>query len=375
MEEQQGGQTYGRAGSETLDYPALVVRVGELLDGVLPLDDLELRQPLADKLNDAAPRHAVENDLVVQRRGNELRLPRLLVLPDDEEVTRARFGAEPLVAVQPQDLVEALIARLGGREERGPVVRTDLGVPETAGPRADRVVGGGLQPEPAGRRGHVGHEGADDVKHGLGGGLDAQLGLGADHGGAEVEEGARAGLGEPAGAVDGHEGHHELLELGGGEAGEGDARRGHEHARGVAVGAEEAELAVVATVRLEALEALSRVVEDRSRRHEGDGPVGPELGRGPSRRRVPGRRDHVVGADGLGARVGGLGGRDLARGLGVLVGELRGVELGAGSGLGAVRAVGRGGGGGSHCVGVYVFRCLRIPEEKRMLFVFGGEGA
>ena len=229
---------------------------------------------------------------------------------------------------------------------------------------------------------HDGHEGDDDVEHGVGGGVDAELRLGADHGGAQVEEGARARAGEPAGAVDGQEGDHELLELSGREGGQRDAGGGDEHAGGVAVGAEEAQLAVVAAVGLEALEALGGVVQDGGGGHERDGAVGVQARGAPAGLDVPLRRHHVVGADGLGAGVGLLGrGHGPGRG-GALNGELRGIELGGGQlAVGAIGAVGNDGSGGrgSHgCeagghAGVWVGR-VAVGDGRERLLEVGGSG-
>ena len=112
------------------------------------------------------------------------------------------------------------------------------------------------------------HEGDDDVQQGLGGRLHAELGLRADHGGTDVEEAAGAVAGQPAGPVYGHQGHQKLLELGGREGRQADAHGRHQHALGVAVGPEQAQLAVVAPVRLHALEALGGVVKDRGGGHQ-----------------------------------------------------------------------------------------------------------
>ena len=136
-----GVETYGSAGGEALDDPPLIVGVSQLLDGILPLDDLELGTPLLHELDDAPPGHAVEDDLVVQRGGDELGLAGVLRLPHDEEVARAGLGAQLVLAVQPQDLVEAVVTGAGGLLERRAVVGADLGEAEPAGPGAHEVVG------------------------------------------------------------------------------------------------------------------------------------------------------------------------------------------------------------------------------------------
>ena len=328
--EGRGEGTYSSAGGKGLDDAALLVGLEDLVDGVLALHHLDLvAEPLAGELDDAAAGDAVEDEAVVEGGGDELELAvAVLGAPDDKEVAGAGLGAEALGAVEPQDLAEAAGAGLVGGEQRGAVVGADLCVAEAADPGAHHVLGVGVQAHAAGGRVHAGHEAGGDEEEGLLGGLDAELGLGADDGGAEVEEGARAGAGQPLGAVDRDELVDELLELGGLEAGQGDAEGAHEHALGVEVGAEEAELAVEAAEDLEALEALGRVVQDRGGGHEAEGPVGLELGGGPAGRVLPAGRDHVVGADGLEAGVGGGLVRHLAGGrVGELVGELGGVEV------------------------------------------------
>lgn len=112
------------------------------------------------------------------------------------------------------------------RDERGAVIGADFGVAEAAGPGADGgfgagektqawfsrrggLAGGGGERDGRGGVGglvEAGEEDGDDEEGGFFGDLHAQGGARADHGGAEVEEGARAGLGQPFGAVDADEG-------------------------------------------------------------------------------------------------------------------------------------------------------------------------
>lgn len=70
------------------------------------------------------------------------------------------------------------------------------------------IAGGGAGGEWDGRGWglvEAGEEHGDDVEGCFFGDLDTQGGAGADHGGAEVEEGAGTGFGEPFGAVEADE--------------------------------------------------------------------------------------------------------------------------------------------------------------------------
>ena len=258
--------------------------------------------------------------------------------------------------------MEAAGLGLVGSEEGRTVVGTDLGVAESANPSADHILGVGVEAHATGGAVHARHERGSDEEEGLLGGLDAELGLGADDSGAEVEEGAGAGLGEPLGAIDGDELGDELLNLNGVEAGEGDTEGGHEEALGVQVGAEEAELAVEAAEDLETLEALGGVVKDGGSGHEGDGAVGLELGNAPAGLVVPGDGDHVVGADGLETGVGGG-----------LIGDLAGIGVGEGDDeLGGIELVDLGGVGGAVDDGVGLIDLVLESNGSKVLL--GGLG-
>lgn len=213
-------KTYSSAGSKRLKNAALGISLDELIDGVLALGNLNLTgEPLAGQVYAAAAGDTVEDELVVKGSGDELLLA-VLALPENEEVAGTGLGALALRTVEPEDLVVAAATGFGGGHEGGAIVGADLGVSEAANPSADHVLGGGVQAHAAGRVVHLGHEGDDDVEEGLAGALDAELGLSADEGRAEVEIGAGALLGEPLGAVDFEEGDDELLKLGGREGGE-----------------------------------------------------------------------------------------------------------------------------------------------------------
>lgn len=320
-------RTYRSTSRKSLHNPSFLIRLKHLIDSVLPLHNLQLtRQPLPRKLNHTASRHTVQNQLIIQRRRDKLELA-LLCPPEHEKVARASLGAVSLRSIQPQDLAETSTPRLGSGQQTGSVVGTNLGITEAANPRADHVLGVGVQLHTTLRQIHARHEADGDEKKRFLGSLDTELGLCANHGGADIQEGAGSLLGKPLWPVDGHENLDELLKLLGVETWQGDTEGGHEHALGVAVGAEEAELAVVAAEGLEALEALGGVVEDGGGGHEGERAVGLELGVGPALGGGPGDGDHVVGADGLVARVGlGLGGNGASIRVGAGDGDLGGVE-------------------------------------------------
>lgn len=323
--------TYSSTGGESLDDAALLVSLDDLIDGVAALNNLDLASKAGlGELENGAASDTVKDELVVKRSSQELELATLGLLgaPDDEEVGSTSLSAVSLLAVEPEDLVEAAGPGLVGSEEGRTVVSTDLGVAETANPSADHILGVGVKAHATGGAVHARHEGNSDEEESLLGGLDAELGLGADDSGADVEEGARAVLGKPLGAIDGNELGDELLNLDRVEAGEGDTEGGHEQALGVQVGAEEAELAIEAPEDLETLEALGGVVKDGGRGHQGDGAVGLELGDAPARLDVIGDSDHVVGADGLGGSIRSSFVGDLA-GIGVGEGDdkLGGIEL------------------------------------------------
>ncbi|KAL2145573.1 hypothetical protein VTI28DRAFT_6811 [Corynascus sepedonium] len=232
-----------------------------LVNGVFPLDHFKLvLETVARQLDDAAARDAVKDKLVVERGGDKLQ-GALLGAPDDEEVAGSRLGTVPLGSVQPKDLAKAALTRLVGGQQTGTVVGTDLGVAEAADPGADHVLRVGVQAHPPRGSVHARHERGCDEEEGLLGRLNAQLGLGADHGRAKVQIAPGAGAGQPLGPVDSHEGEDKALKLARVEPGQGDAERRHEHARGVAVRAEQPEPAVIAPVRLESLKALGRVVQ------------------------------------------------------------------------------------------------------------------
>lgn len=212
-----------------------------------------------------------------------------------------------------------------------------------------------------------GHVRDDDVQHGLAGSLDAELGLGANQGGTDVEVVAGLFLGQPPGSINREQREDELLELSRVKDGQRDAAGREQHAGTVAVRAEGAQLSIIAAVDLEALEALGGVVQHRGSGHEAQGTVGLDLGGSPASSSSPGGREHVVSADGVLAGIGdGLIG-DLTRVLGEVVGELGGIEgsrqdvVGGGlGGLGGLLDLDVGGcqvdilgwdSGGGHCCG------------------------
>lgn len=337
-------KTYGSTGGKGLDDAALLVSLDDLINGVSALNNVDaVAKTLAGELKNAASRDTIENQSVVEGRGNDLCPAGLLILPHNEEVAGTGLGAVLLLSVQPENLAETTAAGLNGSQQRGAVVGTDLGVAESTNPGANHILGTRVELHAADGRVHDGHVGADDVEHGLGRCLNAELGLGSDHGRAEVKEGAGALAGQPLWAIDSHEGGDELLEFGGREGGQGDAGGGHEHALAVAVGAEQAKLAVEAAEDLETLEAFGGVVKDGGSRHERDGTVGLQFRGGPASADLPGGSDHVVGGDGLGTGIGGGGIGDGTRVLGAGVSELGGVELLVG-GLGAVGSLAVGNG-------------------------------
>lgn len=323
-----GADEVGSASGKGLEDAALGIGFDELVNSVLALRDLNLAsKALASQLNSRAAGDAIEDQLVIERSGDELLLS-VLALPENEEVGGTGLGAFTVGAIQPKNLVVTATTSISGGQQRGAVVGTDLGVAEAANPGADHVLWGGVQAHTTGGAVHAGHVGDDDVEHGLLGGLDAELGLSADEGRAEVEEVAGLVARQPAGTVDLEKSHDQLLKLGRGKGRQGDAAGGHVHAGAVAVGAEDAQAAVVAAEDLEALEALGSIVQAGCSGHEAEGSVGLQLGGGPALGGRPVGENHVVGGNGLSASVGDGLIRDLAWVLGVGVGDLGGVELG-----------------------------------------------
>lgn len=226
--------------------------------------------------------------------------------------------------------MEATATGISSGHEGGAVVGADLGISKPADPGADHVLGGSVQAHTAGRVVHLGHKGDDDVEESLAGALDTELGLSADESRAEVEVGTRALLGEPLGAVDFEESEDELLKLVWRESRERDAASRHVHTGSVAVRAEDAKLAVEATVDLETLEALGGIVQAGGGRHEAQGTVGLEFGGSPALVGGPRDGDHVIGGNGLGTGIGDGLVWDSARVLGQRQGQLGGIELGDG---------------------------------------------
>lgn len=330
--------TYGSSCSKGLEQSSLGIGLDDLVNGVLALRHHQLiAQTLANNLQDASAGDTVQDQLVVQRSSDELLLA-VPALPDNEEVAGTGLSTLAILAVQPQDLVVAATTSIGGGGQRRAVVGTDLGIAEAANPGANHVLGRGVQTHAAGRAVELGHVGDDDVQHGLARSLDTELGLGANQSGTDVQIAAGLATGQPPGAIDREEGHDELLELGRVKERQGDAARREVHAGTVAVGTEDAQLSVVATVGLEALEALGGVVQNRGRGHEAQGAVGLDLGSGPASGSSPGGSEHVVSADGLVQGVGDILGEDGTRGLGEVVDELGGIE---GSRRDAVAGLGR----------------------------------
>lgn len=290
--------TYGSSSGKGFDQASLGVSLNDLVNGVLALGNLQLvAQALTGQLQDASASHSVQDQLVVQRSSDELLLA-VLALPDNKEVAGASLGTLAVLAIQPQDLVVAAATGLGGGSQTRAVVGTDLGIAKATDPGADHILGGGVQAHAARGAVELGHVGDDDVQHGLTRSLDTELGLGSDQSGTDVQVAARLVAGHPAGTVDGQQGNDELLQLGRLKQRQGDTAGRQVHTGTVAVGTEDAQLSIVTTVGLEALEALGGIVEDRSSGHEAQGTVGLELGSGPALGGSPVDGDHVVGADG-----------------------------------------------------------------------------
>ena len=356
----QDSSTYSSTGGERLEDAALGISFDDLVDGVLALSNFQLvTQALANNVQTAATSHTVKNQLVVKRSSDEFLLA-VLALPHNEEVGGTGLGTLTLSAVQPQDLVVAAKTSIRSSHERRTVIGADLGVSETTNPSADHVLGRSVQAHTTGRSIHARHESDDDVEKGLLGSLNTELALGANQGRTDVQEVAGLVAGQPLGAINRQQRNHQLLNLGRREDRQRDTAGRHAEALHVAAGAEDAQLAIVATVDLEALETLGSVVQTRSGRHEAQWAVGLELGSGPALSGRPGGGHHVVGGDGLEAGVGGGFIGDGTRVLGEGDGELGGVEVVLGRSLGAIGVFALdggsgqvdillGNGGGRHC--------------------------
>lgn len=141
--------TYRSPRNKSLDNPALLPRRLDLTDSKRSLDNIQrrkipnrLRKAQPRQLQHTPPRNTGENELVLQRRGDKLALPGLLVLPDDEEIAPPGLGHLAIRPVEPQNLVESQGLRLAVRRKRRAVVRPEFGVPEATWPRADGVFAG-----------------------------------------------------------------------------------------------------------------------------------------------------------------------------------------------------------------------------------------
>lgn len=261
--------TYSSASCKSFNNAALLVSLKNLINCVLPLNNLELfRKSLPGELDAAAASDTIQDQPIIQGRCNQLKLAGILRAPQDEEIASTRLGALSIGSIQPEDLAKASRASLVRGEQARAVVGANLGIAETTHPGTDLVLWAGMELHTAHRGVHTRHEAGGDEQEGLLGSLDTELRLGTNHGGAEVEEGARTGLGKPLRAIDLNELGDELSELLGTETWQGDPEGGHEHAVGIEVRAEQTEFAVKATEALEALEAFGRVVEDRGGGHE-----------------------------------------------------------------------------------------------------------
>nr|POE52056.1 hypothetical protein CFP56_52437 [Quercus suber] len=334
------GDEEGRARREGFHDPALARGFQQFGDGEPPLHHLQSfesvgrpgREALFRDLQDRGAGDAFEDDHLRQWGGDQLRSPRLLVLEDHEEVARAGLGHEALVTEQPEHLIEPPGSGFALGDEAGPIVCADLGVAEPSRPGPNGVFGRRQQSQslprlpstrgPVQRRrctrrletfGHVRETRQDDIQQRLRRPLHAQRGIRRDHRRPDVEERARALPGQPLVAVLRAQRHDHLLERGGVEVRQRDARRRAPHALRVPPSAEQPQLPVEAAVQLEALEALGRVVQHRRRRHDGQRPVRPQLRRLPPALRRPPRRHHVVRADLLRQHLGAVRRRRRAR--------------------------------------------------------------
>src|SRR6478609_7188899 len=106
--------TYSSASGKRLENATLGIGLLELSNGVLALRHLHVAaESLAGDLQAAAAGDTVEDQLIVERGGDQLLLA-ILAAPDDEEVAGTGLSALALRAVQPEDLVEAAAAGIGG---------------------------------------------------------------------------------------------------------------------------------------------------------------------------------------------------------------------------------------------------------------------
>lgn len=287
-----GADNGGGTRTKGLNHAALGRGLGELLHGVLALNDVPAlgAELLAGQGQDGVAGDALE-DGAVERGGEELLLARLLVLEGDEHVHGADLGDVLLLAKEPQVLLEAAAGGLELGQDAGGVVGAELLVADAAGPGAHGVVGG-LERDGLEARGVVGADGTgDDVQQGAAGRANSQSLLRANHGRAEVERVA---------ALVGNELLLELGELGnqlneggGLKGGQGDAGRGLVEALHVLVWAEEAHIARLVLVGLHALEALKGIVEDTGGGVEREVLVRCNLGLQPTVLLCPFYREHV----------------------------------------------------------------------------------
>lgn len=104
---QQTKSTYSSSSGKRLNQSSLGIGLNDLVNGVLALGNLQLiAQTRASHLQDASAGNAVQDQLVVQRSGDELLLA-VLARPDNEEVAGTGLSALAILAIQPQDLVVA----------------------------------------------------------------------------------------------------------------------------------------------------------------------------------------------------------------------------------------------------------------------------
>mmetsp|Transcript_41022 Transcript_41022/g.102645 ORF Transcript_41022/g.102645 Transcript_41022/m.102645 type:complete len:332 (+) Transcript_41022:496-1491(+) len=231
-------------------------------------------------LNDAVPRHSLEDGVLGRPASRQPWCVDLLPL-DDEDVGGAHLlKVLTLLGVEVQNVVEPLRLGLGLGLEGGGVVSDGLDASRPSSCRANVLIlnleldGGHLVALEVGpHRRHVDH------KRVRGSGGEPEDGPGADDEGAEVE-GPLAVGGDPLGVGE-HGSLDRLEENVGGDGRHAQPLAAVLGAGRVLLGAENDNLAVLGALGLHALEDPLPVVQDAGAGGDGEGPVGDDLGLGP----------------------------------------------------------------------------------------------
>merc|ERR1712070_946515 len=137
------------------DEPAFLMRLDQFVHSKPSLNHLYRLQtvPLSSKsllsqINNRSARDTLKNNPLVQRRGDQLQLPRLLRANHDEEITRPGLRHKRLLPKQPQHLIKPPRSRLALRNQRRPIIRPDLSIPKPTRPGSNRVLRRSQQLQP-----------------------------------------------------------------------------------------------------------------------------------------------------------------------------------------------------------------------------------